>query len=124
MSDKKKILIVEDDKFLGKMLSKMLEGSSYYISIASSGKEALTKAVSENPDLILLDIMLPDLDGFDILQSLKNNEATNKIPVVILSNLGQPEDVEQGRKLGVIDYIVKSDFSLDDVVKKVGKYLN
>lgn len=124
MSDKKKILIVEDDKFLGKMLSKMLEGSNYDISIASSGKEALAKAVSENPSLILLDIMLPDLDGFDILQSLKNNEATNKIPVVILSNLGQPEDVEQGRKLGVLDYIVKSDFSLDDVVKKVGKYLN
>ena len=124
MGIKKKILIVEDDKFLGKMLSKMLEGSNYDISIASSGKEALARASVENPSLILLDIMLPDLDGFDILQSLKNNETTNKIPVVILSNLGQPEDVEQGRKLGVLDYIVKSDFSLDDVVKKVGKYLN
>lgn len=123
MATGKKVLIVEDDKFLGKMLSKMLEASNYQISIASSGKEGLTKAASENPDLILLDIMLPDIDGFEVLESLKNQEITNKIPVVILSNLGQPEDMQQGRKLGVLDYIVKSDLSLDDVVDKLNKLL-
>lgn len=118
----KKILIIEDDKFLAKMLSRMLEANNYSVALASTGKEGLTKAASENPGLILLDIMLPDIDGFDVLKSLKGDEKTKKIPVVILSNLGQAEDIEQGRKLGADDYLVKSDLSLDEVVAKVRKY--
>ncbi len=124
VNQSKRILIIEDDKFLAKMLSRMLEANSYSIVLASSGKEGLTKVTSENPDLILLDIMLPDIDGFDVLQSLKGDEKTKKIPVVILSNLGQPEDIQQGRSLGVQDYLVKSDLSLDDVVAKVRKHLS
>ena len=73
--------------------------------------------------MILLDIMLPDIDGFDLLETIKNNENTKKIPVIIISNLGQPEDIQQGRSLGGKDYLVKSDLSLDEVVKKIRKYL-
>ena len=119
----KKILIIEDDKFLAKMLSRMLESNNFDIALASSGKEGLKKAASEKPELILLDIMLPDVDGFEVLGSLRKAEATKTIPVVILSNLGQPEDMAQGRNLGVQDYLVKSDLSLDEVVNKVRKYL-
>ena len=119
----KKILIIEDDKFLAKMLGRMLESHQYETILASNGKEGLLKASSDQPNLILLDIMLPDIDGFDLLETVKNNEKTKKIPVIIISNLGQPEDIQQGRSLGAKDYLVKSDLSLDEVVKKVRKYL-
>src|SRR3989338_8602196 len=95
-SESKKILIIEDDKFLAKMLSRMLESHQYETVLASTGKEGLVKA-AEGINMILLDIMLPDIDGFDLLETLRGNEKTKKIPVIILSNLGQPEDMQQGR---------------------------
>ena len=119
----KKILIIEDDKFLAKMISRTLESHNYEIILAGSGKEGLVKASGSDVDLILLDIMLPDIDGFDLLETIKGDEKTKKIPVVIISNLGQPEDIQRGRTLGAKDYLVKSDLSLDEVVKKVQKYL-
>ncbi len=119
----KKILIIEDDKFLAKMLGRMLEDHQYQTSLASNGKEGLIKASAGDINLILLDIMLPDIDGFDLLETIKDNEATKNIPVIIMSNLGQPEDIQQGRTLGAKDYLVKSNLSLDEVVKKIRKYL-
>lgn len=123
MADGKKILIIEDDKFLAKMLAKMLEESNHQTSLAVTGKEGIMKATANKPDLILLDIMLPDVDGFEVLKTIKQDQAVKDVPVIIMSNLGQPEDVAQGKQLGAIDHIVKSDFSLDDVVAKVGKAL-
>ena len=123
MPDAKKILIVEDDKFLAKMLGRMLESHNYEVIHAGNGKEGLVKASGDNVKLILLDIMLPDIDGFDLLETIKSQEITKSIPVIIMSNLGQPEDKQQGRSLGAVDYLVKSDLSLDEVVKKVRKYL-
>jgi len=123
MPDNKKILIVEDDKFLAKMLARMLEERQLTVILAGTGKEGLTKAVSDQPDLILLDIMLPDSDGFDILRQLKEDDHTKKIPVVIISNLGQPEDVAQSKKLGAVDHLIKSDLALDEVAAKVNQYL-
>src|SRR3989338_451331 len=119
----KKILIIEDDKFLAKMLSRMLESHQYDTILASTGKEGLIKASGEEIDLILLDIILPDIDGFDLLETIKKEEKTKNIPVMIISNLGQPEDMAQGRALGAMDYLIKSDFSLDEVIKKVRKIL-
>jgi len=119
----KKILIIEDDKFLAKMLGRMLESHNYEIIMASNGKEGLIKSSDNDIDLILLDIMLPDIDGFDLLETIKGNDKTRKIPVIIVSNLGQPEDMQQGRRLGAIDYLVKSNLSLDEVVAKIRKYL-
>lgn len=122
-SASQKILIIEDDKFLAKMLSKTLESHHYEVIVAINGKEGLLKASQSEADLILLDIMLPDIDGFDLLETIKNDEKTKKIPVIIMSNLGQPEDIQQGKSLGVKDYLVKSDLSLDEVVVKIRKYL-
>jgi DNA-binding response OmpR family regulator len=119
----KKILIIEDDKFLAKMLARMLESYKYSTVLASSGQEGLEKASAEKADLILLDIMLPDIDGFDLLAKIKNLAGLKQTPVIILSNLGQAEDIQQGKKLGVVDYLVKSDFGLDEIAKKVGTYL-
>ena len=122
MPDLKKILIIEDDKFLSKMLGRTLEDHNYEVIHAANGKEGLIKA-TEGINLILLDIMLPDVDGFDILETLKSTATTKKIPVIIMSNLGQPEDKKQGQALGAQNYIVKSDISLDEVVEKVREIL-
>lgn len=119
----KKILIIEDDKFLAKMLARMLESHQYQTILASNGKEGLIKASGGGVDLILLDIMLPDIDGFDLLQTIKKDEKVKAIPVIIMSNLGQPEDINQGKALGAKDYLVKSDLSLDEVVEKIRKVL-
>lgn len=119
----KKVLIIEDDKFLAKMLARTLESHNYEIVLAINGKEGLVKVSGGDINLILLDIMLPDIDGFDLLETIKGNKKTKKIPVIIISNLGQPEDIQQGRSLGAKDYLVKSDLSLDEVVDKVRKYL-
>ena len=119
MPKNKKILIIEDDKFLGKMLGRMLEDAGYEVLLAVSGKEGLNKLSGSDFNLILLDIMLPDIDGFDVLNKIKKDRTISKIPVIIMSNLGQPEDIKQGKDLGAIDYIVKSDFSLDEVSKKI-----
>lgn len=123
MAEARNILIIEDDKFLAKMLGRMLEASNYQTELAATGNEGLAKAAAGRADLILLDIMLPDIDGFDVLAKIKSDEKTKKIPVVIISNLGQPEDVAQGKKLGAADYLVKSDLSLDEVVEKVRQQL-
>ncbi len=120
---RKKILIVEDDQFLSKMLGKMLEAHGYEAVFAINGKEGLMKASKGEVDLILLDIMLPDIDGFDLLETIKRDDKIKKIPVIIISNLGQSDDIQQGKKMGAIDYLVKSDLSLEEVVNKVRKYL-
>lgn len=120
----KKILIIEDDNFLAKMLSRMITDSGYEVILSSSGQEGVNKAESNNDiDLIILDIMLPDIDGFEVLEKIKSSQKTKKIPVVIMSNLGQPEDVKRGKNLGAIDHLVKSDFSLDEVAKKIKGFL-
>jgi len=119
----KKILIVEDDKFLAKMLAKMLESHGFDVVLAGTGREGLLKVSTENPKLVLLDIILPDIDGFDLLETIKKDDKTKRIPVVIISNLGQQEDIAQGKALGVKDYLVKSDIKLDQVVDVVRKYL-
>ncbi len=123
IKNSKKVLIIEDDKFLAKMLARILESHDYEVMFAVNGKEGLMKASQGEANLILLDIMLPDMDGFDLLETIKKDKKTQKIPVIILSNLGQPEDIQQGKALGVKDYLVKSDLSLDEVVEKVRKYL-
>ena|SRR3989338_1754744 len=123
MQTKKKILIIEDDVFLSKLLARQLEDSGFETMLAANGKEGLAKAVAQPADLVLLDVMLPDIDGFDVLKQVKAEGASKAAPVIIISNLGQIEDVAQGRKLGAVDYIIKSDLSLDELVTKVRTHL-
>lgn len=124
MENVKKILIVEDDNFLVRMLSKTIEAEGYEVVMAGTGEEGWRKASSDTAiRLILLDIMLPDLDGFEVLKRIRQYEPTKNTPVIIVSNLGQPEDQERGKALGATDYIIKSNVSLDEVAARVKKFL-
>jgi DNA-binding response OmpR family regulator len=113
------ILIVEDDKFLRELLVRKLENEGFKIVRAIDGEEALKKIKEELPQLILLDLVLPGIDGFEVLRRIKGDPATSKIPVIILSNLGQREEVEKGIQLGANDYLVKAHFTPEEIVKKV-----
>ncbi|MBI5037468.1 MAG: response regulator [Candidatus Kerfeldbacteria bacterium] len=119
----KNILLVEDEQSLLKIYSNKLRNSGFNVSVAISGDEALRKAETERPDIILLDLMLPGKDGFAVLEELKLKDGTKDIPVVILSNLGQESDRARGTALGAVDYLVKSDVGLMDLVDKVNHYL-
>ncbi len=119
----KKILVVEDDKFLLNAYRVKLQKSGFEIKIAMDGEEAIAALKGYTPDLILLDLILPKKDGFAVLEELKANEIWKKIPVLIASNLGQKEDIDRGMGLGATDYVVKTDLSLDDLVKKINSFL-
>ena len=123
MSINKKILIVEDDEFLLSMYSTKFEIEGYDVVIASDGEMGLKKAEEEKPGIILLDIMLPNMDGFDVLKRLKANRETSSIPVILLTNLSQKQDVEQGLSMGADDYLVKAHFMPSEVVDKINRLL-
>lgn len=123
MSIRNRILLVEDDLALLKIYSNKLKANNFEVLVATTGNEGLHKALTEKPDIILLDIILPEKDGFMVLENIKNNDETKDIPVIILSNLGQEPDIKRGKELGAEDYLVKSNVSLIDLVSKVKKYL-
>jgi DNA-binding response OmpR family regulator len=114
-----KILIVEDDKFLRLLLERKLKNEDFEVVTAEDGEEALEKIVTEKPDLILLDIILPKKSGFAVLEEINKDENLKRIPVFIISNLGQPEDIERGKNLGAKEYFVKAGLSLEELIKKI-----
>lgn len=119
----KKILIVEDDKFLRELIARKLIKENYETVEAIDGEEGITKAKEEKPDLILLDLILPTIDGFEVLSKIKSDPSLTHIPVIILSNLGQREDVEKGLELGAIDYLIKAHFTPGEIIDKIRKIL-
>lgn len=119
----KKVLVVEDDSLLQDMLAQQLGKDSWEVSYAKNGEQALELARSVRPDIILLDLMLPGVSGYDILADLKKDPDFNRIPVIILSNLGQQEDIDKGLQLGAADYMIKSNFTLDEVSAKMAALL-
>lgn len=119
----KKILIVEDDKFLRDLLERKLKKEEFTIETAIDGEEAVNKINSWLPDLILLDLIIPKIDGFEVLRQTKSKPATKEIPVVILSNLGQQEEIEKGLNLGAVDYLVKAHLTPDEIIAKIKKIL-
>ena len=119
----KKVLIVEDDQLIFSILSRELSDAGFQVSNAFDGEQAITVTRDTRPDLVLLDILLPRKNGFEVLQTLKADGELSKIPVVILSNLGQPEDIQKGRELGAIDYMVKVEFEPKQIVSKVRNLL-
>ena len=119
----KKILIVEDDEFLRSLNAKRLEGEGFEIDVAVDGNEALKKIQETKPDLIFLDLLLPNIDGFEVLTKIKADDNLKNIPVIVFSNLGQPEDIEKAKKLGASDFMVKANFTLDDVIAKIKEVL-
>ncbi len=122
-SEKQKILIVEDDTFLAGIYANKFEREGFNVVLAVDGEAGLKSAKKELPDIILLDILLPKLDGFEVLQQLKADNALHDIPVVLLTNLGQKEDVDKGLKFGAADYLIKAHFMPAETVEKVKKVL-
>jgi two-component system OmpR family response regulator len=119
----KKILIVEDDSFLQGLASTKLEKEGFTVLAASSGDEAIKLLSSNTPDFILLDLVLPGADGFTVLKSLRENAATSKTPVIVFSNLSEDKDIKQAKDLGATDYMVKSNFTLDELADKIKEIL-
>lgn len=115
----KKILSIEDDAFLSSLVSGKLIEAGFSVITAGTGKDGLSKATIERPNLVLLDIMLPDMGGFEILEQLKSNPATKDIPVIILSNLGGREEIEKGVSLGAASYLIKSNILPHEVAEMV-----
>jgi DNA-binding response OmpR family regulator len=114
-----KVLIVEDDQMLSEMYGSKFEAEGFTVLRASDGVEGLKLAETEKPAAILLDVIMPKLDGFATLEKLKANKATAKIPVIMLTNLGQEEDVKKGKELGAADYFVKANQTPSEIVAKV-----
>lgn len=124
MEQSAKILAVEDDIFLKELLAGRFSEGDFTIFHASTGDEALELAQSEKPDVILLDIILPGMSGFEVLEKLKADEATAGISVIILSNLGSEDDIKKGKELGAIDFLIKANNSLDAIVERIRKALS
>ncbi len=116
-----KVLIAEDDKFLLSAYKLKFEKDGDKIEVAMDGEEALAKIKEFKPDVVLLDLMMPKVDGFEVLEKLKA-EGIEGVPIIVASNLSQAEDEERAKKLGAVDYVVKSDIALDDLVAKVKSY--
>lgn len=123
MVKKKKILVAEDDRFLLKVYSGKLEQAGYAVVTSNDGVEALRKAHEIKPDLMLIDMIMPKKNGFDVLLELKGDPETASIPVIILSSLGQENDVERGLQIGAADYLIKSNASFKDVKEKIEQYI-
>lgn len=118
-----KILFIEDDRFLLEILVRKLSGEKFEVMTALDAEEGLKKLEEEKPDLILLDLVLPGMHGFDFLKKIKKNPKTSQIPVIILSNLGQKEELEEGMRLGAVDYLIKAHFTPREIIQKVKKYI-
>ena len=120
---KKKLLVVEDDFFLIKVFQSKLEEQGYEVRIAADGVLAIDALEQFIPDLLLLDLVMPRKDGFEVLAEMQKNKKWAKIPVIVLTNLGQESDVERVKKLGVKDYLVKADIPIHEVIEKIKKVL-
>jgi DNA-binding response OmpR family regulator len=119
----KTILIIEDDKFLRELITQKLLKENYETSEAVDGEEGIKKIKEEGPDLVLLDLILPGIDGFEVLSKMKEDSTLSSIPVIILSNLGQKDDVERGLKLGAVDYLIKAHFTPGEIIEKIKSVL-
>ncbi len=115
----KKILLIEDDKFLRELMTKKLFNMGYDVVSAINGESGLSMIKESSPDLILLDLILPGMNGFEVLEKAKKDSEIASIPIIILSNLGQKEDIEKGISLGAIDFLVKAHFTPQEITNKL-----
>ncbi len=114
-----KILVVEDDKFLRELISRKLSDEGFEISQAVDGEDGIEKIKQVKPDLVLLDLILPSIDGFEVLSRIKEDPSVASIPVIILSNLGQKEEIEKGLSLGAVDFLIKAHFTPGEIIDKI-----
>jgi len=122
-NEKPKVLIVEDDKFFRELMLKKFSNESFEVTVARDGKDALEYLEKNIPKVILLDLILPGLSGYEILALIKGDVKTKNIPVIILSNLGQQEEIDKAMSLGAVDFMVKVNFTLEEIAAKIQKFL-
>lgn len=122
--NKPHVLLVEDDVFLSGIYQKKFEMEGYKVTAVDNGEKVLPEAKKKMPDIILLDILLPKMDGFTALSKLKEDEQVKNIPVILLTNLGQKDDVEKGLQMGAVDYLIKAHFKPSEVVDKIKSVLH
>jgi DNA-binding response OmpR family regulator len=114
-----KILVVEDDKFLRELITQKLKREGHDVREAVDGEDGVRKIEEEKPEIVLLDLILPGIDGFEVLAKIKENPERKDVPVIILSNLGQRDDVERGLKLGAVDFLIKAHFTPGEIIEKI-----
>ncbi len=115
----KKIIIVEDEEILRNLLHKKLLAEGYSVDVAENGEVGLQKIRENRPDLILLDIIMPKMGGFEMLEEMQKDESISGIPVIVVSNSGQPVEIDRAQKLGARDWLVKTEFDPQEVIDKV-----
>ena len=120
----KKIMIIEDDRFLSSLMKARFEKDGFGVIQAFDGEEAIQLFKTQTPNLIILDLIMPRVTGFEVLQAISISPQLEKVPVVILSNLAQDSDIEKARQLGAKEYFVKVKVSIDDLVGRVKSLLN
>lgn len=118
-----KILVIEDDQYLADIYGTKLKLENFQVEIANDGAVGIELAKKMVPDLILLDILMPEKDGFEVLQELKSDEITKNIGVILLTNLNSPDEIKKGLELGAVDYMVKAHFVPGEIVTKVRNIL-
>lgn len=120
-----KVMLVEDDSFLRDICAKKLSKEGFDVYEAIDGEEALKNVEKINPDIVLLDIILPAIDGFEVLEKIRglSNPEVQKVPIIMLSNLGQKDDIEKAIKIGANDYLVKAHFNTEEIIEKIKKEL-
>ncbi|PIR01807.1 MAG: response regulator [Candidatus Nealsonbacteria bacterium CG_4_9_14_0_2_um_filter_37_38] len=121
----KKILLIEDEQIMFDLLQKKLSGEGYEVSIAKDGEEGLRAMREVKPDLILLDIVMPKIGGFEVMEEMQKEPELKKIPIIVISNSGQPVELDRAQKFGARDWLIKTEFDpqevIDKVVKQIGK---
>ena len=120
----KKILLVEDEPILSNLLRQRLEKENFKVIVAHDGNEAIAVLKKEKPNLVLLDIILPKISGFEVMEMMKKDPELQSAPVVVISNLGQEGDVERSQSLGAAGYFIKAQLSIEDLVSKIKGFLS
>lgn len=123
MENKKTILLVEDDSFVSDIYQTKLGSEGFEIMVAENGLEAIKRLKVKIPDLILLDIVMPYMDGMETLKKIKSEDSWKKIPVILLTNLSEKEKIEEALSIGANDYMVKSHFTPSEVISKINSIL-
>ena len=119
----KKILLVEDEELMVDLLRRKLSQEGYEVLIARNGEEGFKIIQEQSPDLILLDIIMPQMGGFEVMEKMVKDKSLRKIPVIVISNSGQPVEIDKAQKLGAKDWLVKTEFDPKEVVEKVKKQI-
>ncbi len=119
----KRIVLVEDEEIIADLLERKLSEEGYKVFVAKNGEEGLAKIKEIKPDLILLDIVMPKMGGFEVMEELKRDEKLKEIPIIVISNSGQPVELNKAKELGAKDWLIKTEFDPKEVLEKVKKQI-